>query len=94
MINQAFASFPTAGGEGAYQRIDVNVIEAIGQSIDPTVATIFGPTDRFYQVMIPQQWLSESGLPDATAWIEATMHQAVEESFAAMKGAALRQFEA
>ena len=63
---KAFAKFPAAGG--GYQYIDIFAIEAIGQSVEPSGAVIFGATERYYQIVIPKDELERSGEPDAASW--------------------------
>lgn len=66
MQQRAFAKFPNDGG--GYQLIDVFAVVAIGQSNEPTVAVLFGETERYYSVVIDQAELDRAGEPDAASW--------------------------
>ena len=63
---KAFAKFPSP--KGGYQYLDIFVIEAIGQSTEPTLAVVFGATERFYQIEVTPAELERSGEPDAASW--------------------------
>lgn len=66
MHQRAFAKFPNMGG--GYHLVDVFAIVAIGQSTAPTGAVLFGETERYYSIEVPQEELDRAGEPDAASW--------------------------
>lgn len=75
---KAFAKFPAMSVEGGYHLIDIYQIEAISQSQVPTAAVIFGPTDRFYSVEVPQKELDRAGEADAAGWCLALISKVAQ----------------